>query len=79
MTNFPERDTRRYDYMDSGNAPMWIIGLVAVVVLILGMLWVGSNVPVRDNTTPDQAAIRHMIQPPAPTTSPAVPSPTPKP
>jgi hypothetical protein len=33
MTNFPERDARRYEYMDSGNAPMWIIGLVAVVVL----------------------------------------------
>ena len=77
MTNFPDRDMRRYDYSPAtGNTAMWVGGLI-VVALVLGMLFYASSGPPRVNTAPD--AIQHMSQPPAPAASPAEPSPTPKP
>ncbi|WP_158813854.1 hypothetical protein [Methylocapsa sp. S129] len=82
MTNFPDRDMRQpdYDYSGSfpGNSPMMIIGVV-VVVLILGGLWYNFSSSSGVRPQPNQGAIQQMTQPAAPTTSPAIPAPTPKP
>jgi len=82
MTNFPDRETQRpgYDYTSSvpGNSPMWIIGIV-VVVLIFGSLLFNFGGPAGTHSPADQGSIQHMTQPAPPTTSPATPSPTPKP
>ena len=82
MTNFPDRETQRpgYDYSSSipGNSPMWIIGIV-VVVLILGSLLFNFGGPAGVRSLPDQGATQQMTQPTTPMTSPNMPSPTPKP
>jgi hypothetical protein len=74
MTNFPERDKRRYDYLDSDKSPMWIIGIIIVGVVIVGMIWNVSSGAGRFNAPVDQSVIQHMAQPPAPTTTPGQPS-----
>jgi hypothetical protein len=79
MTNFPDRDSRPgyYDYMGSApNSPMLIIGII-VAVLIVGGLIYNFGGPAGGN--PNQGATHQITQPAAPTTSPAMPSPTPKP
>ena len=81
MTNFPERDTQRYDYSRSipaDSAPMWIIGSV-VILLVAGIVWYAVSGSASVGPTPDQSAIQHMTQPPARTAPPAEPSTTPKP
>ena len=82
MTNFPDRETQqpRYDYSNSipGNSPMWIIGIV-VVVLMLGSLLFNFSGPAGVRSSPNQGAVQQMTQPATPTTSPNTPSPTPKP
>jgi hypothetical protein len=83
MTNFPERETQRpgYDYSNittGGSAPMWILGAI-VALVILGMVWYGVSGPARVGPAPDQPAIQHTTQPPAPTAPPVEPSTTPKP
>jgi hypothetical protein len=84
MTNFPDRDTRPgYDYSYASStagdyAPMWVIGSV-IVLLVLGVFWYSLSGPARVGPAPDQPAIQHMTQPPAPTAPPTEPSTTPKP
>ena len=83
MTNFPDRETQRpgYDYSDinaGGSAPMWILGAI-VALAILGMVWYGFSGPARVGPAPDQPAIQHTTQPPAPTAPPVEPSTPPKP
>jgi hypothetical protein len=79
MTNFPDRDTRPgyYDYMGSApNSPMLIIGIVVGVLIVGGLIYSFSGAT---GVSPNQGATHQITQPAAPTTSPALPSPNPKP
>jgi hypothetical protein len=79
MSTFDERNAQRTDYdYSGGSAPAWILGTI-VAVAILGMIWYGVNGPARVGPAPDQPAIQHTTQPPAPTAPPAEPTTTPKP
>lgn len=82
MSSFPDEDMQQpYEYTSSASrdsAPMWVIGSI-VVLLVLGMVWYGLSGPARVGPAPDQPAIQHTTQPPAPTAPPAEPSTTPKP
>jgi hypothetical protein len=82
MSTFDERDTQRtgYDYSETpgGAAPAWILGSI-VALAILGMVWYGVSGPARVGSAPDQPAIQHTAQPPAPTAPPVEPTTTPKP
>jgi hypothetical protein len=82
MSSFDERETQRtgYDHSDtsSGSGPALILGAI-VAVAILGMVWYGVSGPARVGPAPDQPAIQHTTQPPAPTAPPVEPTTTPKP
>jgi hypothetical protein len=82
MTTFDDKDTQPgYGYAgdaDRNSAPMWIVGAI-VVALAVGALWYGASGPARVGPAPDQPAIQHTTQPPAPTAPPAEPTTTPKP
>jgi hypothetical protein len=81
MTTFDDNETPSGDGNSKStageNAPIWVIG-GAAVLLILGVVGYGfsgrSHVP-----SPDQPAIQHTAQPPAPTALPPEPATTPKP
>jgi hypothetical protein len=60
------------------NAPMWLIGGVAVL-LVLGVAGYGFGGLSHKAPAPDQPAIQHTTQPPAPTALPPEPATTPKP
>jgi hypothetical protein len=60
------------------NAPMWVIGGVAVL-LVVGIAGYGLSGRSHNTPTPDQPAVQHMAQPPAPTAPPPEPATTPKP
>jgi hypothetical protein len=79
MSTFDERNAQRTDYdYSGGSATAWILGTI-VAVAILGMIWYGVSGPARVGPAPDQPAIQHTTQPPAPTAPPAQPTTTPKP
>jgi hypothetical protein len=82
MSTFDERDTKRtgFDYseLNSSTAPAWILGAI-LAVAIVGMIWYGVSGPARVGPAPDQPAIQHTTQPPAPTAPQPEPSTTPKP
>jgi hypothetical protein len=79
MSTFDERNAQRtgHDY-SGGAAPAWILGTI-VAVAILGMIWYGVSGPAPVGPAPDQPAIQHTSQPPAPTAPPVEPTTTPKP
>ena len=60
------------------NAPMWVIGAVAAL-LVLGIGAYGLTGTAHKAAAPDQPAIQHTVQPPAPTAPPPEPTTTPKP
>jgi hypothetical protein len=60
------------------NAPKWVIGTVAVV-LVLGIAGYGLIGRSHKAPAPDQPAIQHTAQPPAPTAPAPEPTTTPKP
>jgi hypothetical protein len=60
------------------NAPMWVIGTVAVL-LVFGIAAYGFTGTSHRAPAPDQPAIQHTAQPPAPTAPPPEPTTTPKP
>jgi hypothetical protein len=83
MSTFDERDTKRtgYDYSglsSAGSAPAWILGTI-VAVAFLGIILFGVSGPARVGPAPDQPAIQHTAQPPAPTAPAPEPTTTPKP
>jgi uncharacterized iron-regulated membrane protein len=82
MSTFDERGSQKtgYDYseMSDSSAPAWILGTI-VAIAIVGMVWYGVSGPARVGPAPDQTAIQHTVQPPAPTAPPVEPAPAPKP
>jgi hypothetical protein len=82
MATFDDNETPPAGYGPSKstageNAPMWVIGGVAVF-LVLAVA--GYGLSGRSHTpAPDQPAIQHTAQPPAPTAPPPEPATTPKP
>jgi len=81
MSSFPDEDMQRpYEHPNTqdDSTPRWIIGVVAVP-LVLGIGWYALSGPSRVGPAPDQPAIQHTTQPPAPTAPPAEPSTTSKP
>jgi hypothetical protein len=59
-------------------APMWVIGGVAVLVVV-GIAGYGLSGGSHNTPTPDQPAVQHAAQPPALTAPPPEPTTTPKP
>jgi hypothetical protein len=82
MTTFDDKETQP-EYSNSNaaageNAPMWVIGAVAVL-LVLGIAGYGFSGMSHKAAAPDQPAIQHTTEPPAPTAPPPEPTTTPKP
>ena len=77
MTTFDDNETPSGDGNSKStageNAPIWVIG-GAAVLLVLGVVGYGFS-----GRSPDQPAIQHTAQPPAPTAPPPEPATTPKP
>ena len=78
LTNETHRTGYDYSETSGGSAPAWILGAI-VGLAIVGMVWYGVSGPARVGPAPDQPAIQHTAQPPAPTAPPVEPTTTPKP
>ena len=82
MTTFDDKEMQpgysSSSFKSGETAPGWVIGTVAVLV-VLGVAAYGLSGTSHKASAPDQPAIQHTTQPPAPTAPAPEPTTTPKP